>query len=85
MIFIKFSYDNYETEIKMQVMAMTPEETRQFNQLKHEVEQLKDNWAELNGKIDKILSLVKGIAIGVAIGAVIFGLLSVKDLLSIAK
>lgn len=66
-------------------MAMTPEETRQFNQLKQDVEELKDNWAELNGKIDKILSLVKGIAIGVAIGAVIFGLLSVKDLISLTK
>jgi hypothetical protein len=69
----------------MQSMAMTPEETRQFNQLKQDVEELKDNWAELNGKIDKILSLVKGIAIGVAIGAVIFGLLSVKDFLSMVK
>lgn len=64
---------------------MTPEETRQFNQLKQDVEELRDNWAELNGKIDKILSLVKGIAIGVAIGAVIFGLLSVKDLISLTK
>lgn len=69
----------------MQTMAMTPEETRQFNQLKQDVEELRDNWAELNGKIDKILSLVKGIAIGVAIGAVIFGLLSVKDLISLTK
>lgn len=69
----------------MQSMAMTPEETRQFNLLKQDVEELKDNWAELNGKIDKILSLVKGIAIGVAIGAVIFGLLSIKDLINIAK
>lgn len=69
----------------MQSMAMTPEETRQFNLLKQDVEELKDNWAELNGKIDKILSLVKGIAIGVAIGAVIFGLLSIKDIIGVLK
>jgi uncharacterized membrane protein YciS (DUF1049 family) len=36
-------------------------------------------------KLDNILSIVKGIAIGLALGAVIFGFLTIKDLISIAK
>lgn len=66
-------------------MAMTPSEQARLERLEKSVEDLEGNWEELNTKIDKILSLVKGIAIGVAIGAVIFGLLSVKDLLNLAK
>lgn len=76
-------------------MAMTPQQYSEFQRLKKDVEELREvkkevaelrgNWEELNTKIDKILSLVKGIAIGVAIGAVIFGLLSVKDFISLVK
>jgi len=69
----------------MSTMAMTPQQYSEFQRLKKDVEELKGNWEELNTKIDKILSLVKGIAIGVAIGAVIFGLLSVKDFISLIK
>ena len=71
---------------------MTPQQYSEFQRLKKDVEELKvsnkvlqGNWEELNAKIDKILSLVKGIAIGVAIGAVIFGLLSIKDFISLVK
>jgi len=66
-------------------MAMTPQQYSEFQRLKKDVEELRGNWEELNTKIDKILSLVKGIAIGVAIGAVIFGLLSVKDFINLVK
>jgi len=79
----------------MDSMAMTPQQYSEFQRMKKDVEELREmrrevaelkgNWEELNTKIDKILSLVKGIAIGVAIGAVIFGLLSVKDFISLVK
>jgi uncharacterized membrane protein YciS (DUF1049 family) len=36
-------------------------------------------------KLDNILSIVKGIAIGLALGALIFGFLTVKDFFSIVK
>lgn len=36
-------------------------------------------------KLDSIFAIVKGIAIGLAIGAVIFGFITVKDLVSVAK
>jgi uncharacterized membrane protein YciS (DUF1049 family) len=36
-------------------------------------------------KLDNILSIVKGIAIGLALGAVIFGFLTIKDFFSIVK
>ena len=36
-------------------------------------------------KLNNIFSIVKGIAIGLAIGALIFGFLTIKDFISIAK
>lgn len=59
-------------------MVMTKEDKEEFRDLKLRV-------LTIEKKIDKILTIVKGIAIGIAIGAIIFGVLSLKDLISIAK
>ncbi len=76
----------------MQAMAMTIEEKQKFmelqsdvHELKNEVKEIRDNWMDLNAKVDRILSIVKGIAIGIAIGAVVFGVLSIKDLVNVVK
>lgn len=57
---------------------MTKEERWEFNSLRNKVN-------EMERKIDKVLTIVKGIAIGIAIGGIIFGFLTIKDLISFAK
>jgi hypothetical protein len=69
----------------MGVMAMTAEEKLEFKELEKKVEHIEDGLTKMQRKIDSIFSLVKGIAIGIGIGLVIFGVISVKDLISMAK
>lgn len=59
-------------------MAMTEFERQEFIELKAKVN-------GIEGKINTILSIVKGIAIGLAIGALLFGWISLKDFLHLAK
>ncbi len=59
-------------------MAMTEFERKEFIELKAKVN-------GIEGKINTILSIVKGIAIGLAIGALVFGWISLKDFLHLAK
>lgn len=49
------------------------------------VEELDDRVRAIEGKLSRILNIVTGIAIGLAVGAVVFGFLSIKDLVSIVK
>lgn len=69
----------------MKEMAMTVDEKVEFNRLEDRVEHIEDGLTKMQRKIDSIFSLVKGIAIGIGIGLVIFGVISVKDLISMAK
>lgn len=69
----------------MGVMAMTAEEKLEFKELEKKVEHIEDGLTKMQRKIDSIFSLVKGIAIGIGIGLVIFGVISVKDLISMAE
>lgn len=64
---------------------MTVDEKVEFNRLEDRVEHIEDGLTKMQRKIDSIFSLVKGIAIGIGIGLVIFGVISVKDLISMAK
>lgn len=57
---------------------MTKEERLEFNMLKQKV-------YAMEKKIDAVLTIVKGIAIGIAIGGLLFGFLTVKDLISMTK
>lgn len=66
-------------------MAMTVDEKVEFKRLEDRVEHIEDGLTKMQRKIDSIFSLVKGIAIGIGIGLVIFGVISVKDLISMAK
>lgn len=49
------------------------------------VEELDDRVRAIEGKLSRILNIVTGIAIGLAVGACVFGYLSIKDLVSIVK
>lgn len=62
----------------MNIMSMTQEEKKRFIDLESKVNGLEK-------KIDKILAIVKGIAIGLIIGGILFGVFSLKDLLSVVK
>ena len=64
---------------------MTVDEKVEFKRLEDRVEHIEDGLTKMQRKIDSIFSLVKGIAIGIGIGLVIFGVISVKDLISMAK
>lgn len=66
-------------------MAMTVDEKQQLADMKHEVDTMATQLAAITKKLDSIFSLLKGIAIGIAIGGIIFGFLQIKDLISIAK
>lgn len=57
---------------------MSKEERVEFNMLRDKV-------YAMEKKIDTVLTIVKGIAIGIAIGGVVFGFLTIKDLISVAK
>lgn len=50
-----------------------------------ELDTIRDRLWEMELKVDRVLTIVKGIAIGIAIGGVVFGFVTVKDLLSMAK
>lgn len=50
-----------------------------------ELDTIRDRLWEMELKVDRVLTIVKGIAIGIAIGGVVFGFVTVKDLLSITK
>lgn len=69
----------------MQAMAMTVEERMDFHELKKKVDVMEDEIHELTSKIDRILSIVKGIAIGLIVGAVIFGFLKFQDIIDVVK
>lgn len=49
------------------------------------VEELDGRVKAIEGKLSRILNIVTGIAIGLAVGAVVFGFLSIKDLISVVK
>lgn len=57
---------------------MTPEERKMLDELDDRVKVIEQ-------KLSRILNIVTGIAIGLAVGAVVFGFLSIKDLISIVK
>lgn len=57
---------------------MSATERQEFNTLKDKV-------YAIEKKIDTVLTIVKGIAIGIAIGGILFGFLTVKDLIAAAK
>ena len=69
-------------------MAMTLEEKQQFIQLQKDVHTLTEDVEEYkekadltDNKINKILTLVRGIAIGLAIGGGFFGLVKFPELI----
>lgn len=57
---------------------MTKEERLEFKELRAKVDKIED-------KVNTILTLMKGVAIGLAIGGIVFGLLTVKDLLTVKE
>lgn len=59
---------------------MTLEEKEQFKLLKDEVHEYKERVDSIEKKINSILTLVRGIAIGLAIGGFFFGLVKFPDL-----
>lgn len=75
-------------------MAMTEQEKHQFFELQRDVRVLKEDFEDMvkvvtkyrdnqeatDKKINSILTLVRGIAIGLAIGGVLFGLVKLPDL-----
>jgi len=63
------------------VMAMSPDEKLQFNRLAEEVEEYKERVEVIDKKINSILTLVRGIAIGLAIGGFMFGVIKFPDLI----
>lgn len=69
----------------MQTVAMTHDERREFTQLEEKVETLETRLFKIDAKINSILNIVKGIAIGIAIGGLVFGFISIKDLITVAK
>lgn len=66
-------------------MAMTIEERERFDELRQKVEEMEDDIRGVSSKINSILNIVRGIAIGLIIGAVIFGYLKINDLIGVAK
>lgn len=50
-----------------------------------ELDDLRLRMANMERKMDRILSMVRGIAIGAVVAGVIFGYIQIRDLLSIAK
>lgn len=67
-----------ENKNNMSAVAMTVQEQKRFDALELKVDTMEK-------KLDTILILVKGIAIGLAIGAIVFGWISAKEFISIAK
>jgi len=65
----------------MQAMAMTVKESAEFDELKDEFKTLKENFNDLRNQVKTILTLVRGIAIGLAIGGIMFGLIKIPELL----
>lgn len=65
----------------MQAMAMTAKEIQEFDELKDEFRELKNDFTELKNQVKTILTLVRGIAIGLAIGGFMFGLIKIPELL----
>lgn len=65
----------------MAIMAMTAEEKHEFKLLEQEVERVRDKVDSVERKINSILTLVRGIAIGLGIGAFLFGLIKFPELL----
>jgi len=65
----------------MQAMAMTVKESAEFDELKDEFKTLKENFNDLRNQVKTILTLVRGIAIGLAIGGFMFGLIKIPELL----
>lgn len=66
-------------------MAMTPDEKEQFNELREKVHRMEKEHNAMSKKIDSILNIVKGIAIGLIAGGVIFGYLQIKELVGVVK
>ena len=62
-------------------MAMTVKESAEFDELKDEFKTLKENFNDLRNQVKTILTLVRGIAIGLAIGGFMFGLIKIPELL----
>lgn len=62
-------------------MAMSLKEIEEFDELKDEFKRLKSDFTELRNHVKTILTLVRGIAIGLAIGGVLFGLVKLPDLM----
>lgn len=70
------------------VIAMTQEERQQFFEvqrdvrvLKEEVRKYRENQEATDKKINSILTLVRGIAIGLAMGGILFGVVKLPELL----
>jgi tetrahydromethanopterin S-methyltransferase subunit G len=74
---------------------MTPEERRMLEDLDDRVRDIEykiervismdDRVRSMEQKLSRILNIVIGIAVGLAVGAVVFGFLSIRDLVSIVK
>ncbi len=76
-------------------MAMSPEEKQQFFELQRDVRAIKDDLEDprdglnayrtksdlIDKKVNSILTLVRGIAIGLAIGGFLFGVIKFPDLI----
>lgn len=52
---------------------------------KDQVNRLEDRLDKIEGKLARIQNIVIGIAIGVGVGCVIFGVISLKEFFNLAK